>query len=61
VTSEKNDEYTTYTSGNFSTYAKAREHQKKISDLGIAGAFVRAFINGKKVDVGEAIKLTDKK
>lgn len=46
-----------YTYGSVKTWDAANELQKKVRDSGYEDAFVVAFHNGKRIAVGEAVKL----
>ncbi len=47
-----------YYSAKVATYEEAHLKRKEILDLGLEGVFVTAYINGKRVSVAKAIKLT---
>lgn len=46
-----------YTYGNEQTWEKANRLQQKVKESGFTDAFVVAFHNGKRIAVGEAVKL----
>lgn len=47
-----------YTSGNFSSFDDATNHQAKMRELGYKDCFVAAFKDGARMDINEAKKLT---
>lgn len=47
-----------YTSGNFSSFSDAVQHQAKLRELGYKDCFVAAFKNGQRMDINEAKKMT---
>lgn len=60
ISGELIDEMNKYTIGKFKTYEEAKKFKADIKALGIKDAFIVGKIDGKRVDIKEAIQATSK-
>jgi hypothetical protein len=58
VNAEQLDGLNKYTTGSFTTYQDARNNRETVKGKGVAGPFVVAYNNGKRITVQEALMIT---
>lgn len=61
VNAEQVDGLNKYTTGSFTTYQDARNSRETVKSKGVAGPFVVAYNNGKRITVQEALMITSQK
>ncbi len=55
---EKHEDWYKYTAGSFENYRKAQEFKNSAVAMGIKGAFIVAYRNGKRIDIMDALQAT---
>ncbi|MGL4598203.1 MAG: hypothetical protein ACRCYO_11765 [Bacteroidia bacterium] len=58
INAEQIDGLNKYTTGAFGNYSEARNHRETLRNKGVAGAFVMAYNNNKRVTVQEALMIS---